>query len=236
MSAGLSVPVVTLNTLGWTRTTYLHLVVPIPDVEVVGSDGTVLPSQVNANDAGTYDLFVSVTMPAVGYSTVTVRPSQQVRTVYRAQAAATLALEAIENEWLALQFDNVTNLFTALTNKVRPPFYFGPLAHTGPHAGQRTLTRPGWTVRRFASRRCSQASQLSTQLSQQYYAYASVTSGQPSGAYIFSPTGAATPLVDATGVTLEVIDGPPPPPPAPPRRKRGRTVAGRRVCVAFQQR
>ena len=40
------------------------------------------------------------------------------------------------------------------------------------------------------------------------YVYSSVTSGQPSGAYIFAPTGAAVPFVDAAGASLSVVDGP----------------------------
>lgn len=49
---------------------------------------------------------------------------------------------------------------------------------------------------------------MSIDLTQQIYKYTSVTSGQPSGAYIFAPTGPAQPYVDTDGPTLAVIDGP----------------------------
>lgn len=71
-----------------------------------------------------YDLFVRVTLPAVGFNTIYVRPTtQNAAAPLRARPVAAAAIESIANEFVRVSFDNATNLLTKIENLVRPAMH-----------------------------------------------------------------------------------------------------------------
>lgn len=140
----------------------------------------------------------------MGFNTIYVRPTTETAAIasLRPRPVAAAAIESIANEFIRVSFDNATNLLTKIENLVWPTTH-----HSVERPGMRSALTLGNVVSALFVL-TTQESGVSIDLTQQIYKYTSVTSGQPSGAYIFAPTGPAQPYVDTDGPTLTVIDGP----------------------------
>jgi alpha-mannosidase len=113
-------PLVVFNSLSWPRRETVEaeaqLSTAAASIEVVDSDGKVVPSQALSNDRATHRvrLLFEASVPALGYATFYVRPAgapTRVPTVLKASS------EGLENESIRVRIDSKTGCIVSLFDK-----------------------------------------------------------------------------------------------------------------------
>jgi len=125
INVGRAASVVVTNPLSWERVEYVHVAgLSTDEFEVVQHNGQgAVAFQVNLSpDGTTFDLFVKVTVPALGVTSFVVEPltgkhKGPVIKAVRPQRVSN-RLPAIENEYVYIEINNATNCIGLVINKV----------------------------------------------------------------------------------------------------------------------
>jgi alpha-mannosidase len=117
---GSGTPVVVYNSLSWPRTEVIEAEVQTPiavhNVEVVDSVGSIVPSQLLANDPGTHRVrfLLQARVPAFGFATFFVRPARKAQPL-RSVVSATS--EGLESAFFRVQIDPHSGCISSLYDK-----------------------------------------------------------------------------------------------------------------------
>jgi alpha-mannosidase len=117
---GSGTPVVVYNSLSWARTEVIEAEVQVPlavhNIEVVDSAGSIVPSQLLANDPGTHRVrfLLQARVPALGYATFFVRPALKVQPPRFAVSATS---EGLESAFFRVQIDPHSGCISSLYDK-----------------------------------------------------------------------------------------------------------------------
>jgi lysosomal alpha-mannosidase len=116
LAKGMDVPVVIYNPIAWKRVSHIRIPIPVSNIQVLDSDGDIIPVQVLPNtDTGEYTLVFTANLPPLGFTTYVLQQSSSCDKV--SPETKPKGDIVLENEYLKVTFSESTGKLSSIYNK-----------------------------------------------------------------------------------------------------------------------